>query len=305
MKQIKIVILTVGVMFILSVVIESCKKPNSPGVFQIDGKSSSNDVAASSLIGHWTFDSTTNETGGIDNIAPILSGGGAITYVPGKIGQAGHFSNSWLTYPSNATAAGLPNGSLINSNDTLRAGFTVSLWAQMPDTGTLSTLFALYSPTIPNWPLLGIDYRKSGGIFDFDGGFSLVNYLGPSISYQSFFQSNSFKDSLSWAFFTITYDSTSKNFLYYANNVLVKTWVKSDITGIAGMPIDSPLNIITPNYATIGTNEGLNRTPGGTDALAGYMSDGITGNIDDIRFFNRALAVNEINDLYVLGEHGK
>ncbi len=276
------------------------------GCFEIDGKSSSNEIASSSLIGHWTFDSTTNETGGADNIAPILSGGGAITYVPGQIGLAGHFANSWLTYPSNATAAGLANGTLIGSNDTLQAGFTVSLWAQMPDTITLSTLFALYSPSIPNWPLLGIDYRKYAGVFDFDAGFSLVDGLGPYVGYQVFFQNNSFKDSLTWAFFTITYDSTSKNFLYYANNVLVKTWSISDITGVGGIPVDSSLNIIAPNYPTIGTNEGMGRTPGDlSNNLAGYMADGITGNIDDIRFFNKALTANEINDLYVLGEHGQ
>ncbi len=268
-----------------------------------DLKTSSNQVETSSLIGNWTFDGTENVTSGSNSTGPQLNGG-TITYVTGRIGQAAHFANAWLTYPNTAIPASADNSGGNGSNDTLKAGFSVSLWAQMPDTSTLSTLFALYSPNIPNWPLLGIDYRKSGGIYAVDGGIGMVDAVNPWISYASFYGIN-FNDSLTWAHFVITYDSTSKNFIYYANDIKIKTWAPSDLTG-AGMAIDSAFNIVAPNYPTIGTNEGIGRTPGDvSNTLASYMADGITGNIDDIRFYNIALTATDVDDLYQLGNHGQ
>ncbi len=75
--------------------------------------------------------------------------GGAQTFVPGRIGQAMHLEAGWLTYDSTATSASFRNTPYA-SNDTLKNGFTLSLWTQAPQTEILSSLFQLSSPAVAN-----------------------------------------------------------------------------------------------------------------------------------------------------------
>ena len=272
-------------------------------LFTIDGYTASNQVASANLAGYWPFDGSTAESN--SGKSPELSGG-TITYVTGKIGQAAHFNNAWLTYPSTATWAS-PDNSVgsVGNNDTLKNGFTISMWIQVPDTSLLTDAFALYSPNIPNYPLMGIWYRKhADSVFDFDGGAGTVDNTGPTIDYTDFQAGGkySFKDSLSWAFIAMVYDTLSHSLFYYANNVKIATVP-------LGAPTNSePMLMIAPNYATFGTAEAYQRTPGDantTNTVPGYISDGITGNIDDVRLFNKTLTAEQINDLYQLGNHGQ
>jgi hypothetical protein len=268
-----------------------------------DGKTASSQVETNNLIGYWPFDGST--TDGIYGTAPALSGG-TITYVTGVIGQAAHFNNAWLTYPKTATAASSDNSvGSVGNNDTLQHGFTISMWLQVPDTSLLTDAFALYSPNIPNYPLMGIWYRKhAGNVFDFDGGAGTVDNTGPTVDYADFQAGGkyTFKDSLTWAFVAMVYDTASHSLFYYANDVKIATVA-------LGAPTNSEaLLMIAPNYATFGTAEAYQRTPGDantSNTVPGYISDGLTGNIDDVRFFNKTLTATDIDDLYQLGNHGQ
>jgi hypothetical protein len=268
----------------------------------IDGYSSSNQVYQSNLIGYLPFDGNDNEF--LTSNAPALHGGTGITYVAGRIGQAASFNNYWVTYPSAAFACGSNNTGL-GSNDTLENGFTLTVWTKgLPDTSTLTTLFQFSSPNIPNWPILGLQYRKAAdSIFSFDGGFANVDASGPNVSYAALFTASA-KDTGTWALWAMTYDTTGgRNVRYYYNGALIGS------VSVASYFVSSatePFLLIAPNYASIGAAESDVSTPGdASNAPAGYMAQGITATIDDIRVFNATLPAKKILDLYQLGSQGR
>ena len=271
------------------------------GLPPVDGYGSSNDVEPASLIAYWPFEG--NATEKVHAAVPALTGGGATSYVAGRIGQAIHLDSSWITYGPNSTSASADN-TTFGSNDTLQNGFTISLWAQVAQTETLSTLLQFSSPNIPNWPLLGIQYRKhADNSFDFDGGFSNVDSAGPHIAYAGLFKEPAFMDTLTWAFVSMTYDASAKSLKYYANGQLVNT-IDLLSKGLFPNPAE-PLLLIAPNYPSIGAAEGKVTTPTSVNDPAGYMAYGIKGNVDDIRVFNKTLTDKQISDLYILGNQGR
>lgn len=269
----------------------------------IDSYGSSDDIQPAYLIAHWPFDGSTTELK--NNASPVLMGG-AQTYVTGKIGQALHLESGWLTYGPEATAAGKDN-TTFSSNDTLQHGFTVSLWAQVPDTSLLTSLFQLSTPNIPNWPILGINYRKhADNSFDFDGGLTNVDGTGPHVSYASAFLQPAFYDSLDWAHIVMVYDGSNKSLKYYANGILRDS---IDLVSMPGSPFPDPassLLMITPNYVNIGTFESSTTVPGDTgNTIPDYMSSALTGNIDDVRFYRTSLTGDEVKALFDLGTAGR
>lgn len=270
---------------------------------KIDGYDNSNQVAATSLIAYWPFDGTPNEK--IKNSAPILSGGSA-TYVDGKIGKAVSLTAGWFTYAAEATSAGKDNTGF-NSNDTLQNGFTISVWSQVNKSELLSSLFQLSTPGIPNWPILGLNYRKhDDNSFDFDGGMANVDGTGPHLTYAAAFMEPAFFDTATWAHLVMTYNGADKMMKYYANGKLLKTF---NMATLAGGPFPDPnasLLMITPNYATVGIFESSISTPGdASTTIPDYMSKGITGKVDDLRFFRTALTDKEALALYHLGQAGR
>jgi hypothetical protein len=279
------------------------------GAFTIGGKNSSNQVETSNLLAHWTFEGSTDE---ILSSSPVASSGGTITYVPGRIGQAVHLANGWLSYPSTAVGTGFDNSGLgYNSNDTLQNGYSISLWVQVPDTNLLTSLFQLNTPAVSNWPIAGLNYRKhADSTFDLDGGVTNVDGTGTHPTYGDAFATTTFKDNdaSGWAFVVVTYDTSGAghHFIYYANGVKVGASV--DLTTTASVAFPDPsasLLMVTPNYATIGTFESSTTIPSGSGTIPGFMSAGITGNLDDIRFFKVTLSATDVDQLYQLGAHGQ
>ena len=273
-----------------------------------DGHTNSNQIATSNLIGYWPFNGSISDS--LYGNLPTLKGG-TYSFVTGRIGQAVSITNGFFTYPFGSTAAGTETN-IYNSSDTLQNGFTVSLWAQLPDTSLFTNLFSLNVPQVANWPQLGIDYRKHDGtnFIDLDGGLSNVDGSGTHPSYASAF-GPSVNDSLSWAFITMVYDTTGQSvggqtLVYYFNGVKVGTSVILGAAGADVFPIPESLLELTPNYATIGAPEGEGTTPGdASNAIPGFMSSNITAVIDDVRFFNTTLTPTQVNDLFLLGTHGQ
>ncbi len=270
---------------------------------EIDGYNSSDEVQHDNIIAHWAFDGTATESVHGEN--PVLMGG-AQSYVTGRIGQAIHLDAGWLTYGPKATDAGEDN-TTYGSNDTLQNGYTLSVWAQVPDTSLLTNLFQLSTPNIPNWPILGMAYRKhADNSFDIDGGLGNVDGTGPHLTYAATFMEPAFYDSLDWTHIVITYNGSDKTLHYYANGILRNVY---DLTTIGGTPfpdVNASLLMIAPNYATIGTFESTASTPGdASTTIPDYMSAGLTGNIDDVRFYKTALTDDEVKALFDLGTAGR
>ncbi|HSY76004.1 MAG TPA: IPT/TIG domain-containing protein [Bacteroidia bacterium] len=273
-------------------------------------------VPSYNLIAHWPFDGNANEA--ISNLGP-LNEGGDTAYVKGRIGQAIRFTNGWLTYPAGATFAGVVN-SVLNTNDTLQNGFTITLWAQINVANAgdtlIKNLFQLSGTdgTTPNWPLAGIAVKKfvNDSMFLF-GGLTNRDSLGTHPSYDSAAFNGSVKDTLQWAFIALVYDSSSHSLQYYFNgNTSGNAFVGQSnllMGSVSGSVFEqsSVLHLPAPNYATIGAFESKAIFPSSLDnlPLPTFMATGFTGVLDDIRVYNITLNAQNINDLYVLGGEGK
>lgn len=270
----------------------------------VNGYNSSDEVEHDNLIGYWPFNGSTTEAN--HDAAPIKTGG-TITYVPGVLGEAINFADGFVTYGPNAYDAGSDN-TTFGSNDTLQFGFTVSLWAQVPDTSSLSTLFAINPTNFPAWPILGIQYRRHNGgtSFDFNGGLGNVDGDGPHLTYSDAFVAGAFNDSLSWAFLTMTYAPSDHSLRYYANGQLRSTVVTTTLTNTPFPDEAAALLMIVPNVLTIGAAGGLETIPGATTPIdQSFLTKGLTGKIDDIRFFKRQLTDIQVESLFILGGQGR
>lgn len=276
------------------------------GLKPVNGYSSSDAVETASLIAHWSFEGNDSEL--IHQVIPILSGG-TPTYVIGKIGQAIHLSKNWLTYPLQAAGTGIANAGMATT-DIFKNGFTLSMWTQLQDTSLLTNLFQLSVPAIPNYPVLGLGYQKHFADSSFDMEGSLGNTIGNNIilTGNTAFRPAVFRDTFAWAFLAMVYNPFDRSLNYYANGVL-KASVILTSPGINNpFPAGTePLLMATPNYATIGTFESAATTPNdiALTAIPATMSSNLTGNIDDIRLFNKPLTATLINTLYLLGNLGR
>ncbi len=117
-------------------------------------------------------------------------------------------------------------------------------------------------------------------------------------------------DTLTWTFISMTFDGSNKSLKYYANGQLINT-IDLLTKGLFPDPAEALL-LIAPNYPSIGTPEGIEaavpktpHTPGLSNTIPAFMQENITGNIDDIRVFNKTLTDQQINDLFVLGNQGR
>ncbi|MVM40573.1 hypothetical protein GO730_27715 [Spirosoma sp. HMF3257] len=124
---------------VMSVAFTSCKKDDDVATLPpIGGYNSSNDVAATNMVAHWTFDGTNNEA--VSGAAPSKSTNASFT--TGVKGQALQLSSGYLLYP---TISALSSASAL-------ASVTVSAWVNTSNNGTTaSEIFGLTSPTATDW----------------------------------------------------------------------------------------------------------------------------------------------------------
>jgi hypothetical protein len=295
--------------------------------FTIDGFSSSNQVASTNLIAYWPFDTNQNEAK--SGLAPngtsggnAVSGGTATITASSRIGAGAlQLTNGWLTYPLGATPVGVENNPY-NSTDTLTNGFTMSLWAQLPVQTNYNGLFQLSAISNEGtWPLAGFGFHKNTGVtypkIDIDGGITNSDGTSPythssaatAFSNSATNGSGFVTDSLSWVFLTMVYDTTSGGkIVYYGNGAFIGSVSVAVGAGASSIfPAKESLLLQTPNYASIGTITSTTAFPTatGTGAVPAWASGTLTGVVDDIRFFNKTLTAQQVNDLFQLGSHGQ
>ena len=98
MKRSKSKLVIFSITALLGIIIfNACSKSdNTPQLPPVNGYNTSNDVASASLLAHWTFDGTNNET--ISATAPTSATGA--TFGTGVKGQALGLNNGYLLFPT-------------------------------------------------------------------------------------------------------------------------------------------------------------------------------------------------------------
>ena len=274
----------------------SCKKAKFDDSFikgdvpPIGAYKNSNDVAAANLLAHWTFDSTNEET--ISHTAPTNAVNAS--FVKGVHGPALHLNAGYITYP------------VVNALNVANLGsVSVSLWVNVDNNGKqASSFFALTVPPAlqEDWGAVINVYAETGSPVSTDdtlvlhsavgsypkglriGGDNLNNYGVRGTDFQTLHGTNK------WVHYVMVYNAGDSTLNIYANNLKISN------NNFAYRGNIGPLVAPTPVTPLIGAFP---------NAATGFPKSGIqdwqallTGSIDELRVYNKALGADEIHALY-------
>ena len=267
---------------------------------QIDGFNNSNEVGATNLVAHWTFDDNNNEV--ISSTAPSNTYGTVGTET-GQIGKALKLTKGALVYPPITK---------INTADAL-SSFTVSMWVNVKDTkaagGAFTAFFQLIPTTVSDiWGNIG-GLAETGRHLASSDTLELKNYLNttlPDLSQSgqdNLAQLNTgdgtgkwFLGANKWSHYVMTWDPITHKFEVYANGVASGAYTVRGTTPALKMRV--PCQAVFGSLAA--TDIGF--------ANAGTRADWYpmaTASIDDLRIFNTVLAEKDITALFNLGTAGR
>ena len=304
-------LLLAGAIVLSMVTMSSCKKKSSDPVLPpIGGYNNSNEVAATNLKAHWTFDGTSNEA--ISATAPTTSL--RATFVAGIKGQAVHLDSGYILYP----ASSVLGSTALGSN-------TVSAWIYTDNQGAGSRTTSVFALALAgvlqtDWNMGPVNmYLENGRPTTYDdtlvlhGAFATYvagNRLGGDNINDYGVRETDFKTvkgTNKWVQYILRYDGAGSFVDIYANGVLVSNAnfrykYTGPLPGVPFGPIALP-NASTQTQVLVG---GFPNNTNGFTASAIQGWQGLyRGNIDELRFYNKALTAAEITALYQLELAGR
>lgn len=246
----------------------------------IGGYNNADEVGSSNLVAYWNMDGNGNEKK--SGAAPATSKNA--TYTTGIKGQAVSLAAGYLAYNEIASLNSLPNA-------------TVSAWVNVKNNGSAPSCF--FSLTRPNeWAgnlnlMAETGWKKATSDTMVVKGLVVTKVNGNDSWQDSRNEPSKGGDQApkvagNWAHLVITWDGTTSMFKVYANGVKVSNpeWEQRGTTGT--------LNFTTPTKALIGAwGTNVSGTP---DAWQVPM----TGLVDEVRVWNKALTDADISSLYQL-----
>ncbi len=281
----------------------SCSKSES--LPAIDGYNSANDIAKANLLAHWSFDNTLNEV--ISSTAPTAKVGN--TFSTGQVGQALNLSSGYLVYP---TISALSSANAFPS-------VTVSLWVNIANNGTAQTnLFgitqALATQTDWNTGPLNVyvetgNHKATSDTLQVHSNFTSY----PTATAQHGDNVNAYGVAGTdfqwvplggkWMHYVMVYDGTGSNIDLYVNGVIVSN-NNFRHRGPAAPGGLGPIVNVPPTQVVVGGWP--NVTTGFTGGSPAYPWQTLmTGSLDEIRVYSKALTAAEIGSLYSFGQAGR
>lgn len=268
----------VGTMAVMSCKDEEAKLP------AIGGYNNAGEVGSSNLVAYWPMDGNGNEKkSGATATAKNAS------FVSGLKGQAASLAAGYFSYGEIAALNGLPNA-------------TVSAWVNVKNNGSAPSCF--FSLTRPNeWAgnvnlMAETGWRKATSDTLVLKGLVVTKVNGNDSWQDSRNEPSKGGDQVpklagNWAHVVMTWDGATSMFKIYANGVKISNpeWEQRGTTG--------PLNFTTPTKAIIGAwGTNISGTPEGWQIP-------MTGLVDEVRVYNKALSDADISALYQLEKAGR
>ncbi len=287
-----------------STLLFSCTKVNRDDSFTpgdvppiAGGFTSSDQIAPTNLLAYWNFDANNNEVK--SNTAPLKSVNNSS--IPGVKGQALNLNVGYLVYP---TINALSSANAISS-------CSVSLWVKIANNGsTFSEFFTLARDTTKETDWLTIlnvgfetgqstantflDLHSWIGTYPAgvrNGGDNINDYGTVGTDYQQVPKTSN------WIHYVMRYDAPSENIDLYANNVRVSNNNFRHRTGLGPIVSPTPTQVILGAFSTAATGFSHSGDQGWQAPL--------TGSMDEVRVYNKALSDGEISALYQLGKQGR
>jgi hypothetical protein len=259
--------------------LSSCYKKFDPKSYQppftFNGYTSVAEIGAGSLVGYWAFDGSY-----IDSISKAVATGVGTSFAGGFKGQA--FQGGDKAY----VISDLPNA-IKNLTS-----FTIDYWIKTPQntTGILAPI--VIAKTNDFWGALDMFFENGSTA---TSGNLKVHYNGQSeVWFTNGIITNPWN---SWINIALTYDAATSTFTLYqgANKVASQT-----ASGLGNLAFPATATKIIFGTEQFQTSPSLG-TAGGAQGWASYL----TGLMDEVRIYNKALTAGDLQALIVLQGKGK
>lgn len=265
---------------ICGVLLVSCYKKFEPESYQpaftVNGYTSVAEIGAGSLVGYWAFDGSY-----ADSVSNTAGTGVGTAFTGGFKGQAlqGALNGYVLTPPGNA----IKN----------LQSFTISQWINTPPPSTgIIGIFSLANTT-KFWGNVEVFFEN--GSDNTNGKVRVHVYKnGTDNTYAVDGLTNLFNV---WTNVAVTYDASSSTFRLFINGGQVNSGTLSTVSG--------PLSFADIGNIVFGTTQ-FQTTPSQTSATTSQpWASYLTGQMDEVRIYNKALSALDLQALIVLQGKGK
>ena len=268
------------VALILSLGLVSCLKKFDPSSYapplNIGGYTSVKQIAAANLVGYWSFNGTL-----IDSVSNTVGTATGTTFTTGFEGQAlqGALNGYVLATPSTAIKS--------------LQSFTTTLWVNTPPPSTGIIGFFSLANTNNFWG--NIEMFFENGSVNTNGKVRVHITQGTNdYTYAVDNVQNLFG---SWVNIAFSYDATSSTCTLYVNGSSVSSGTIGGLTGA--------LNFTTVGKLVFGCVQ-FQTTPSQTSGTGSQpWASYLTGQLDEVRVYNKALAPTDISALVALESKGK
>ncbi len=279
-KIIKQLLNSISSVIIVSLLLSSCYKKFDPASYQppftINGYTSSAEIGQGHLVGYWAFDGSY-----IDSVSGTAGTGTGTSFTGGFKGQAlqGALNSYVLASPSNAIRN--------------MQSFTISEWVKTPPPSTgIIGIFTLSHPTL-FWGNIEIFFEN--GSSNANGKLRVhIHHNGGDRTYAADGIVNLFD---AWINLSVTYDQSNSTVKIFVNGTQVSSGTVSNLSG--------PLSFTNVGNIVFGTTQ-FQTTPSQTTGSGSQpWASFLTGQIDEVRVYNKALSATELQSLIVLQGKGK
>ncbi|CAN5404583.1 hypothetical protein BH09BAC6_BH09BAC6_19820 [soil metagenome] len=287
MKKIKNTLAALLVMGLGMGLVSSCQKAYDPKTYAptkplptFGGYSNSKDIQPASLVAYWPFNG--NLTDSISSTAGVATGATVGDGVKGKGLQGA--ANGYVVVNTPAAVKALQS-------------FTISTWVKMPQntTGAIGIIGIAHTQNF--WGNLDIFFDNGStadkGVLKVHGFNNSTSASGADAWEGGYSVANPWN---TWINISVTYDNASSTVTVYYNGAVAGTNTPGGF---------APLNWSGAQKMVFGTLQ-FQTTPSLTSATdaqgwAGYL----TGQMDQVRIYSKALSSTEVSALYSLEKLGR
>jgi hypothetical protein len=268
--------------------LSSCYKKFDPKSYQpaftVNGYSSVAEIGAGSLVGYWAFDGSY-----IDSVSKAVATNAGTSFTGGFKGQGASFSSSAKSYVTTPTPTAIKNMS----------SFTISFWANptFVDTDNDTKIdgiigFVNLARTDDFWG--DIDWFVENGSTA-SSAILKVHVVGGTKD--TWLVINNVANVFGkWSNHSLTYDAGTNTLTYYLNGTSIGSTTVAWTGGIQ-FPSPGPLVFGTVQFQATPSLG----TAGGAQSWASYL----TGVMDEIRIYNKALSASDLQAMMALQGKGK
>jgi len=264
---------------VTGLLLESCYQKFDPASYapplNIGGYSSSKQIAPANLVGFWAFNGSLIDS--VSNTSGVNSG---TSFSPGFKDQGLQGGNkSYVLFTPGSSITGMHS-------------FTIAYWVNSPvNTSGIVGLVNL-SNTTGFWGNIDM-FFENGSTLD-AAKFRAHITNGPTDTWVT-------KDGLpniftKWTHFALSYDAASETFKLYVNGSLIVTQLQKGF---------GPINFTNCGKMVFGTVQ-FQTTPSLTSgATSQDWASYLTGQLDEVRIYNKAISDSEVSALVLLEGRGK